>query len=253
MLKAPRLLRLSLLMAVLSLFAAADASAQGNLLNKGRDLLGKLGVSPAAPTELGEAEIGDGLRQALRVGTEQIVGALGTRDGYNGDVDVHIPLPGALKTVQSTLGRVGLSRLTDDLELRLNRAAETAAPHAKALFFKAIADMTLDDTRGILKGPDDAATRFLQDRMAQPLTARFAPIIDQELAAAGAVQAYDRVVGEYKRIPFVPDAKADLTTYVVERALDGLFLFLAREEAAIRENPAKRTTELLQRVFGAGV
>ena len=77
------------------------------------------------------------------------------------------------------------------------------------------------------------------------------PIVDRELDQAGAVQAYDRMIGDYKSIPFVPDVEADLNTYVVDKALDGLFLFLAREEAAIRADPAKRTTEILRRVFGA--
>lgn len=230
---------------------SAPGQAQGNLFEQGTAVLrGILGTEPGK-AGLSDGEIRDGLREALRIGTERVTVLLGRADGFNADPDVHIPLPDTLATVQSVLSRVGLAGLADDLELRLNRAAEAAAPHAKELFWQAISDMSLEDVRGILNGPNDAATRFFQGKMTAPLTARFTPIVNDELGKAGAVQAYDRLIGDYKAIPFVPDAQADLTPYVVERALDGLFLFLAREEAAIRENPAKRTTELLRKVFGA--
>ena len=212
----------------------------------GGDSGGAIGV--AALTDL---EITDGLRDALRIGTERVTQSLGVIDGFNADPDIHIPLPGALGTVQTTLQRVGLSSLTDDLELRLNRAAEAAAPAAKELFWQAISEMSLDDVRGILNGPDNAATMFFQSKMMAPLTERFSPIVEGELAQAGAVQAYDKMIGDYKKIPLVPDVKADMTSYVVEKALDGVFLFLGREEAAIRSDPVKRSTDILKKVFGA--
>ena len=240
---------------LVALALAAPAVAQSDLLKRGGDLLKGLGTSTggdgAGATALTDLEIGDGLREALRVGTERVTASLGAADGFNLDPEVHIPLPGALGTVQSTLERVGLSSLTDDLELRLNRAAEAAAPHAKELFWQAISDMTLEDVQGIFNGPDNAATTFFQSKMTEPLKARFAPIVDDELAKAGAVQAYDRALGDYKKIPFVPDAQADLSSYVVEKALDGVFLYLGREEAAIRQDPVKRSTDILKRVFGA--
>jgi hypothetical protein len=111
--------------------------------------------------------------------------------------------------------------------------------------------MTLDDVRQIYNGPDDAATRYLERTMSDPLIQRMRPIVDASVSQVGAVRAYDNAIGQYKAIPFVPDAKADLTQHVLERALKGLFLYLAEEEAAIRQNPAKRTTEILQKVFGA--
>jgi hypothetical protein len=111
--------------------------------------------------------------------------------------------------------------------------------------------MTLEDAEGILSGPDDAATRYFQDKMTAPLTERFTPVVNDELADAGAVQAYDQMMGDYRELPFAPDVQADLTPYVVQQALDGMFLMLAREETAIRQDPAARTTELLQTVFGS--
>jgi hypothetical protein len=144
-----------------------------------------------------------------------------------------------------------MTSLLDDLELKLNRAAEVATPKAKALFGQAISEMTFEDVMNIYNGPEDAATRYFQDKMTPPLAKEMQPVVEQSLAEVGAVQSYDNVMGEYRTIPFVPDVKADLTTYVVEKGMDGIFYYMAKEEAAIRQNPAKRTTELLQKVFGA--
>jgi hypothetical protein len=236
--------------------AAAPAQAQGSFLdglNKGRDMLKGLGGSggPSATGAPGEAEIGKGLREALRVGSDRVVSLLGRSDGFNKVADLHIPLPGSLQTVQKTLARFGMSGIADDLELRLNRAAEASVPKAKNLFFDAIEKMTLDDARGILNGPKDAATQYFRGRMSAPLAAEMRPIVDATLADVGAVRTYDRMMGQYRSLPFVPDAKADLTDYVLGKAIDGVFLYLAREEAAIRDNPARRTTDLLRKVFGS--
>lgn len=231
--------------------AARPALAQLDFLNKAREAIGTLGRSAPGAGSLSTEEIGSGLREALRVGTERVVRQVGARDGFNADPEIHIPLPGALRDVQTVLKRVGLSSLADDLELRLNRAAEAAAPEAKELFWQAIGEMTLDDVRRIYDGPDDAATRYFQDKMTPPLAERMRPIVEHTLAEVGALRAYDDMMARYRAIPFVPDVKADLTRYVVEKAMDGIFHYVAQEEAAIRNNPAARTTELLRRVFGA--
>ncbi|MDX1709577.1 MAG: DUF4197 domain-containing protein [Rhodovibrionaceae bacterium] len=201
---------------------------------------------------LSEGEIARGLREALRVGTERVVEQVGEFDGFNLDPKIHIPLPGALSDVQDALKPLGLSGMADDLELRLNRAAERAAPEAQALFFDAISQMTLEDARKILDGPDDAATQYFRRTMSPRLSKRMRPIVSDTLAETGAYRAYDDMMGEYKTLPLVPDVQADITDYTVEKALDGIFYYVAKEEAAIRNNPAKRTTELLQKVFGSG-
>jgi hypothetical protein len=121
---------------------------------------------------LSDQEVGDGLVEALRVGTERVVGQVSADDGYNLDPDIHIPLPGALKDVQKVLKSIGMSDLTDDLELRLNRAAEAAAPEAQELFWEAIGEMSFDDVQQIYNGPDDAATRYFQDMMTPQLEGR---------------------------------------------------------------------------------
>lgn len=197
---------------------------------------------------LGEMDMG--LREALRVGTDRVVSQLGVRNGFNLDPDIHIPLPDTLRRVKEALSLVGLSGLVDDLELKLNRAAEIATPEAKALFFNAIESMSVDDARGIIEGPDDSATQYFRGKMSNPLAGKMRPIVDDALRDAGAVQAYDRVMGEYADLPFVPDVKADLVQHVLDLGIDGIFHYIAIEEAAIRNDPVKRTTEILQRVFG---
>jgi hypothetical protein len=230
---------------------AGPATAQGSLLDQAKDAVKGLGQAAPGGSGLGTDEIAAGLREALKVGTERVVGQVGTTDGYNADADIHIPLPGALTDVQAVLRKIGQAGLADDLELRLNRAAEAAAPEAKALFWDAIAKMTLDDVERIYNGPDDAATRYFQRKMTPRLAKRMTPIIDRTLAEVGAIRTYDAMMAQYKAVPFVPDVKANLTEYAVDKAMSGLFHYVAKEEAAIRNNPTKRTTELLQKVFGA--
>ena len=220
--------------------------------NAKKSLEGLKDLVPGGATgALSNDDIAAGLREALRVGSERVVAQLGTLDGFNLDPDIHIPLPGVLQDVQKTLSKFGMSGLADDLELRLNRGAEAAVPEAKALFADAISQMSLDDARGILEGPDDAATQYFKGKMSAPLGERMTPIVDSSLSDVGAIAAYDKMMGQYEAIPFVPDVKADLTGYVVEKGLDGIFYYVAKEEAAIRNDPAKRTTEILQKVFGA--
>ena len=219
-------------------------------LDKAFDML----KSPAATTvqkSLTPEEIGNGLKEALRVGSASVVSQLGQKDGFNLDKVIHIPLPEKFDTVRSLLGKIGMAPMLDDLELKLNRAAEVATPKAKKLFVQAISEMTFEDVMNIYNGPEDAATRYFQDKMTLPLAREMQPVVEQSLAEVGAVQAYENVMGEYQAIPFVPDVKADMTTYVIEKGMEGIFHYMAKEEASIRQNPAKRTTELLQRVFGA--
>ena len=233
--------------------AFSSARAQGSFLDKGMEQL--RGMSGSAPSTgggaLGTAEIAGGLREALTVGVRRVVGTLGVRDGFLNRPDVRIPLPDSLRRVQSALSRVGMGETGKDLEVRLNRAAETAVPKVEKLFVDAVAQMTLDDARKILNGPKDAATQYFRGKMATPLAKEMQPVVDRQLSEVGAVQTYERMTADYRKLPFVPDVKADLTRHVLEKAIGGIFLYLGREEASIRDNPAKRTTDLLRKVFGS--
>lgn len=237
------------LMAAMAL-AAGTAAAQGDILGTARGLLGRFGGtgSGTPPAE----DVAAGLKEALRVGVERVVARVGAVDGFNLDPAIHIPLPGQLRTVQDWLGKVGMSGMADDLETRMNRAAEIAAGEAKPLLWDAIREMTLDDARRLFDGPEDAATQYFRGKMTPALSRRMKPLVDDAMAQAGAVRAYDDMMGRYSAMPFVPDVKADLSGYVVDRGLDGIFHYVAKEEAAIRTNPAARTTDLLRRVFGGG-
>ena len=206
-------------------------------------------AAPEPDATLTGEDIMAGVRDALRVGTENVVGQLGAADGFNADPKVHIPLPDSMKEVTGALKTIGLGAMVDDLELKINRAAEDATPAAKELFWQAITDMSIDDIEGIFNGPDDAATQYFKGAMSNPLGEAMRPIIDKSLAEVGAVQAFDDVMGKYKAIPFVPNVKADLTDHTLAAAMEGIFYYLAEEEAAIRNDAVKRTTELLQRVF----
>jgi hypothetical protein len=229
-----------------------SASAQMDWLKSGQELLGTVSKSPQDQTSgLSNSEIASGLKDALRVGTETVVGKLGQADGFNADPTIHIPLPESMRQVKSALAAVGMSAMMEDLELKLNRAAEEATPPAKKLFWDSIEAMTLDDVKGIYSGPDDSATRYFESRMSGPLAAAMQPIVERALNQVGAILTYDAVMGQYATLPFVPNVKADLNSYVVEKGMEGIFHYLAIEEAAIRQDPVKRTTDILQKVFGA--
>jgi hypothetical protein len=225
------------------------ATAGSSWWQKGIDLLENPDSTPEQQS-LSTGQISAGLKEALQIASENVVSQLGRTDGFYLDPAVHIPLPPKLNSVKSLLAKAGMSSMVDDLELKLNRAAEVATPKAKAIFKQAISEMTFEDVMNIYNGPDDAATRYFQEKMTPLLAEEMEPIVDQSLSEVGAVQTYDNVMGEYRSIPFVPDVKANLTNYVVEKGMDGIFHYMAVEEAAIRRNPAKRTTELLQQVFG---
>ena len=226
-------------------------TAKADWLKKATEVMGQVGATngPVASSSLSNSEIIAGLKDALRVASENVVSQLGRSDGFNADPKVHIPLPEKLQRVKSALGAIGMSRMMDDLELRLNRAAEMATPKARRLFGNAIRAMSVDDARKILNGPDDAATQYFKGKMSSPLSDEMRPIVRQALAEAGAVQSYDAVMGEYQALPFVPDVKANLTQHVLELGLTGIFHYMATEEAAIRKEPLKRTTAILRKVF----
>jgi hypothetical protein len=238
-----------ILLTVVLLLSLAT-SVQGDWWQKGRELLKNIAPATETSSSLSSQQVAAGLKEALRVGSETVVGQLGTLDGFNADPEVRIPLPSSLDRVRTALRRVGMSGMLDDLEVKLNRAAEHATPKARKLFMQSIEAMTIEDAMGIYQGPPDAATRYFQDRMSEPLAAEMRPLVAESLAEVGAIQSYDAVMSRYRSLPLAPDVKADLTEHVVDQGMEGIFHYLAREEAAIRQDPVKRTTELLQQVFG---
>lgn len=244
----------------LSVTLAGTAMAQGSLMDMGKGILQKQlqGGAPAQGGGLGSGlsagDIGAGLMEALKVATDRVVGRLGGVDGFNGDPAVHIPLPDSLKMAKQGLQVVGKSALLDDLELKLNRAAETATPKAKQIFWDAVGRMTMDDAKGILNGPSDAATQYFKRTMSPDLKTAMRPVVDRTVADSGAIKAYQGVTASTASLPMLGQAAqagpSMLTDHVLDYALSGIFKYLGQEEAAIRSDPAKRSTDLLRKVFG---
>jgi len=195
-------------------------------------------------------QITEGLKEALQVGTETVVEQIGAENGYNGDPAIHIPLPEKMQQAQALLKKFGLSGMADEVEERLNRGAEAAAPKTKEVIYNAISEMTLEDAQSIYSGPDDAATQYFRNTSTAELTETVRPIVEQSLQDVGAIAAYDSLISEYKGYPLVPDIQTNLTDYATEMTLEGLFHYLAEQEAAIRTDPVKQTTEILKTVFG---
>lgn len=199
-------------------------------------------------------DVSAAFKQALSIGTDQVVGQLGQTNGFLLDPKIKIPLPDKLSQAQDLLQKVGMSHLMDDLETRLNRAAEIATPHAKKLFLNAISEMTFTDVMNIYNGPPNSATQFFEAKMSNALANKMSPFVNDAVAQAGVIQSYDQLVSRYNNIPFAstlaPDIKDNLTNYVVDKGIDGIFLYLGEQETQIRQDPVRQTTELLKKVFG---
>ncbi|WP_020587770.1 DUF4197 domain-containing protein [Desulfobacter curvatus] len=229
--------------------------AGNSLLDQGASLINSLNKngsgesSNSSADSLTNSEIISGLKEALEIGAENVVGQLGAENGFNSDSSIHIPLPSYLSKAKMLMEKAGLGSYAEDLELKLNRAAEAATPKAKALFVDAISQMSFDDAKSVLNGGDDAATQYFKEKTSDDLTETFTPVVEKTLEEIGVVKSYDQMIEKYKSLPLVPDVKGNLTDYAVEEALNGIFYYLAKEEKAIRENPAKQTTALLKKLF----
>ena len=217
-----------------------------NALNKGN---GSESSDGSGAGSLTTSEIISGLKEALETGVGTVIGQLGAENGFNSDSSIRIPLPSYLSKARFLMDKAGLGAYTNDLELKLNRAAEAATPKAKALFINAISQISFDDAKRILNGADDAATQYFKEKTSGDLTEAFTPVVKKTLEEVGVVKSYDRMMAQYQSLPLVPDLKGNLTNYAVEEALNGIFHYLAKEEKAIRENPAKQTTALLKKLF----
>lgn len=221
--------------------------------NNQDDLLRRVGAAAnqmAANGQLSEQEIVAGLKEALQVGTERSVDLLGRKDGYMGDLSVRILMPESLRGLERTMRDLGQGKVVDEFITSMNRAAEKAAPEAVDIFVDVIKGMSLADARNILKGPDDAATRYFRQHSETRLKQSLHPVIAQATANVGVTASYKNLMGRAGPLTALIDKQAvDLDGYITARALDGLFLKLAAEEKRIRENPVARTTELLRKVF----
>lgn len=208
------------------------------------------GLVSGRSNSLDNGTIADGIREALKVGSERAVASSSKVDGYLGNQLIRIATPSELSKVSKALRKIGLSREVDNFEVAMNRAAEQSASQTKEIFWTVIRQMTLRDVRDIWKGGDDAATRYFRSKTEQTLYGRFHPIVRNKMQTVGLYKSYNSMVNSYMKIPFVKKPSLDLDQYVTQKTLDGLYLVLAQEEARIRKDPVARTTELLRKVFG---
>jgi hypothetical protein len=204
---------------------------------------------PAATSALSEEEIGKGLKEALTKGIEKGVNQVSQPDGFFKDLAIKILMPEDAKKVEQRLRKMGQGKKVDEAIESFNRAAEDASSLAKDIFIQAIKEMTITDAKNILTGEDDAATNYLESKSRQELYEKFAPIVKNSLDKVGATKHWATIMNTYNKLPMVEKINPDLQEYVTNKAIDGLFVQIEKEEKEIRENPAARTTDLLKKVF----
>lgn len=208
-------------------------------------------VVDSLPNQVGvdNATIASGLRQALDFGIDKQVSKLTQKDGFYANPLVKILLPEELQKVDQTLRNVGLSSLADEGLKVLNRAAEDAVSEATPIFVDAVKGITFVDAKNILLGDDTSATTYLQSRTETALYAKFNPVIQNSFSKVGADKIWTDLITRYNALPLTNDVNPDLTDYVTNEALKGVYTMIALEEKDIRNNLAARTTALLKRVF----
>ena len=200
-------------------------------------------------SSLTEEEVGRGLKEALNKGVDEGVSNVSKPDGYFKDPVIKILMPKEARSVESKLRSIGQGKLVDDAIQSMNRAAEDAAKGALPLFKDAIKALTIQDAMNILRGNDDAATQYLDRSTRTKLIAQFTPVIKSSLDKVGATKHWGSVISAHNKIPFVKKVNPNLEEHVTDKAIDGLFVQVAKEEKEIRDNPAARTSDLLKRVF----
>lgn len=192
-----------------------------------------------------------GLKQALADGSAAAIAQLGRENGFLGNPKVKIPLPPALQRLEGALRFAGMSRQAEELQTSMNRAAEAAVPEAKNLIADAIRKMTVQDARGILEGGDTAATDYFRRSTQAQLTQRFLPIVKKATDRVGLAAQYNSLAGRATQFGLVSEEQATIESYVTTKALDGLYLMIAEQEKAFRQNPLAATSSIVRRVFGA--
>ena len=245
-----------------SMFLSLCSNAQGFLDSLG---LGKKSTNQtsALPSSLGSAlsqdQVIGGLKEALGKGVQRAVDQLGHEGGFLTNLNVKIPMPEKLQTVEKTLRALRQDKLADDFVATMNHAAEQAVPQAASVFVEAVKSMSIQDAEAILTGTNNAATQYFRRTTETNLFERFLPIVKKATDETGVTSAYKHLMekaqggglfGSFGKT-LAQTESVDVDAYVTNKALDGLFLMVADEEKRIRENPIARTSDLLQKVFGA--
>lgn len=210
------------------------------------------GLLPAAAHafDFTNAEATSGLRTALQRGAVAAVDLLGRPDGFLGNPQVRIPLPGALEDAAKLLRMIGQSRKVDELITAMNRAAEAAVPQAKSLLVDAVKGMSVNDAMGVLRGGDTSVTEFFASKTRTPLGERFLPIVTRATEKVSLASKYNAVAGQAAGLGLVRGDDANIQHYVTRKSLDGLYFMIGEEEKKIRRDPVGTGSAILKKVFG---
>ena len=232
---------------LMSFFCLSLVGAQAQI----DKLINKAAKAVTGEKSLSNDEIAEGLKEALTKGISKGSDLVSQVDGYFKNPEIKIPFPPEVKKVDERLRKMGMGKEVDKFVLTLNRGAEDAAKEAKPIFITAIKAMTFQDAVSILKGADNAATSFLKRTTSPQLKEKFKPVIQNSLNKVNATRYYKDLVSEYNKIPLVTKVDPNLDDYATDRAIEGLFVMIAKEEKNIRQDPLARTSDLLKKVFGA--
>ena len=238
--------------------AITRGSGRGDILSRlGRlvisGLLFTLVAQPAAAAgleTLSHQEAASGLRQALADGSAAAVAQLGVPNGFLGNGKVRIPLPPALARIESALRFTGMKREADELVTAMNRAAEAAVPEAKALLIDSVKRMSVADAKAILTGGDTAATDYFRRTTEDQLTRRFLPLVKAQTDRVGLSEQYNALASSGAQLGLIRRDETTVEGYVTRKALDGLYLTIAEQEKAFRQNPLGASSDIVKRVFG---
>ena len=224
------------------------ASAQS--LDMLKEKVKKVNIDDIKGVSLTETDAANAIKEALNKGVDIGVKKVSKQDGFFLDPEIRIPFPKDMKKVEKKLRDLGMNQQIDQIVVSINRAAEDASTSAKPIFIKAIKDMSISDAKKIVNGNKSAATDYLRNSTYLSLSKEFQPIIRTSLQKVNATKYWKSLIRAYNKIPFIKKVNPDLEIYVTEKAIDGLFFMIEKEEKRIRENPKQRKTELLKKVFG---
>ncbi len=225
----------------------------GEALKKGLDEVNtsKSASNTSSTAKLSDQDVTHGLKDALAEGAGKAVSLLGRTDGFLKNDKVRIPLPDSLKKAESVMKFMGQGKRVEELKVSLNRAAEAAVPEAKTLLVDAIKNMNVEDAKGVLTGGQDSATQYFRKATGAKLHDRFLPIVGNTVNQYKLSEQYNRIAGTASQAGLIGKEQANMSEYVTNKALDGLFLMIAEEEKAIRANPIGRSSDYIRKVFGS--
>jgi hypothetical protein len=209
-----------------------------------------LGAWGRAAGALSETDAAGGIRLALERGALAAVSLLGKTDGFLGNPQVRIPLPGYLEDAASLLRRFGQGKRVDELVTAMNRAAEKAVPEAKTLLMQTAKSITVDDALRLVRGNETSVTDYFAGKTRVPLGERFLPIVQRATQRVALAEKYNALAERASRFGLVKPEEADLQRYVTGKALDGLYFMISEEERKIRRDPVGTGSALLRKVFG---